>query len=434
MRIILLICLLGLAIPAPAMAAMAGYTVKAQVHFRAAPSMRGAVIRTLDQNESLTLLEEQGEWFKAATLSGTQGFVHRDTVSTLWIKVHKLERRLLVMDSGRAIREYRIALCPFNPLGDKAYQGDGGTPEGRFFVCESLRDPGQAKYGARSMRLSYPSAEDARRGLHDGRITYQTYAGIVRAVRNGLMPSQSTPLGGSIRIHGGGNGQDWTLGCLGMDDKDIEELFDLVPAKARVDIFTSADQEKALGAGLATRVLEGANAQLEHPALYSDYACGLVRMPYPAGDIREADAVCTDVVIRALRHAGLDLQALLHEDILTHPARYSRWVKNADTNIDHRRTRNLHTWLTYHALALPLDYETFPGTFDAGDILTMDTGIPNGTPLDHIGLVHTSRHQGVPLVFNIWTTGCTTSLMRLLGSDYPTIQGHFRLAHPFEYR
>jgi uncharacterized protein YijF (DUF1287 family) len=69
------------------------------------------------------------------------------------------------------------------------------------------------------------------------------------------------------------------------------------------------------------------------------------------------------------------------------------------------------------------------------DIVLMDTGIANGTVFDHIGIVDQKKNaDGLPLVINIWTVGSQTSAMDLLGKPYPTIVGHFRFAHAFDYQ
>jgi uncharacterized protein YijF (DUF1287 family) len=78
-------------------------------------------------------------------------------------------------------------------------------------------------------------------------------------------------------------------------------------------------------------------------------------------------------------------------------------------------TRNLQIYLRYHSEVLPEDKEYQPG-----DIVTMDTGIANGTVFDHIGILDDSLNpQGLPKVINIWTTGYRTASMDLLGHQFP---------------
>lgn len=80
---------------------------------------------------------------------------------------------------------------------------------------------------------------------------------------------------------------------------------------------------------------------------------------YPNGDVPRSTGVCADVVIRAIRDAlGLDLQQLVHEDMLKHfdayPARRTWGSKRPDTNIDHRRVLNLEVFSTQWSLQMAL--------------------------------------------------------------------------------
>ena len=47
-------------------------------------------------------------------------------------------------------------------------------------------------------------------------------------------------------------------------------------------------------------------------------------LPYPGGDVPIERGVCTDVVIRALRELGLDLQKAVHEDMRAHFSAYPK--------------------------------------------------------------------------------------------------------------
>ena len=407
------------------------YTIKSGVALRSGPGLGHKLLKRLDHNETLHPVEKKGNWLKVRALDGRKGFIRRDMISDTWIKVHKKERRLMVIRNDRVLKTYRAALSPQNPLGDKVREGDGATPEGRFFICERIKRPGAARYGARSLRLSYPGIEDARRGLANGLIDFKTYLGIVRAVHDGRMPDQRTPLGSSIRIHGGGNQHDWTLGCVALSDEDVREVYDLTGPGTRVEVYRSAQQDRELNRPdyLARHVVAGGLRQLVEPALYTEEATGAPRLKYPGGDVKPEMAVCTDIVIRALRAAGLDLQSLVHEDALVHPARYKHSIRKPNYHIDHRRVRNLQVYFSHHALVLPADDEYGPG-----HIVTMDTGMPNGIPFDHIGLLDNGKdRQGLPLVINIWAMGLRTESMNLLGESYPAIVGHFSLTHPFDY-
>ncbi len=87
------------------------------------------------------------------------------------------------------------------------------------------------------------------------------------------------------------------------------------------------------------------------------------RIGYPGGDVPAHLGVCTDVVIRAYRAVGVDLQVLVHEDMTRHFAAYPAiWnLRRPDRNIDHRRVPNLQTFLARQGTALvvsqaPRDY------------------------------------------------------------------------------
>lgn len=104
---------------------------------------------------------------------------------------------------------------------------------------------------------------------------------------------------------------------------------------------------------------------------------------YPGGDVPLATGVCSDVVIRALRSQGLDLQASVHRDMRANFARYPQnWgLSRADANIDHRRVPNLMTWFTRQGWSLPVSQDA--GAYRAGDIVAWDLG----RGLTHIGIL-----------------------------------------------
>ncbi len=107
------------------------------------------------------------------------------------------------------------------------------------------------------------------------------------------------------------------------------------------------------------------------------------RIPYPGGDVPADRGVCTDVLIRAYRRLGVDLQVLVHEDMLAAPSAYRKlWGSSRpDTSIDHRRVPNLVTFFGRHGEKLPVPPGA--GGWDPGDIVTWR--LPSGVP--HIGIV-----------------------------------------------
>ncbi|MEE1949321.1 DUF1287 domain-containing protein [Pseudomonas alcaligenes] len=121
------------------------------------------------------------------------------------------------------------------------------------------------------------------------------------------------------------------------------------------------------------------------------------RLDYPGGDVPLATGVCTDVLIRALRQQGLDLQKSVHEDMRAHFSAYPRnWgLQRPDRNIDHRRVPNLMTWFKRQGMALKVSDK--PADYRAGDIVTWDLG----RGLTHIGIVSDrTSPAGVPLVLH----------------------------------
>ena len=116
------------------------------------------------------------------------------------------------------------------------------------------------------------------------------------------------------------------------------------------------------------------------------------RIAYPNGDIPIATGVCADVVVRAARDAwGVDLQRLVHEDMIRNFAAYPRrWgLDHPDSNIDHRRVPNLETyWNRRGARLWQANSRTwgvdFHGDLQLGDILTWRTFLDGGP---HVAIV-----------------------------------------------
>jgi murein L,D-transpeptidase YafK len=149
--------------------------------------------------------------------------------------IKKSERKLYLyqIDHGqeRLVKTYRMVLGP-NPIGAKQKQGDGATPVGDYYITHKN---GRSKFYL-SLGLSYPNISDADGGLKSGLITKTQHQSIVDAIRRQEKPPQNTGLGGDIFIHGGGTGNDWTLGCIALENDEIRELFDLLPVKTPVKI------------------------------------------------------------------------------------------------------------------------------------------------------------------------------------------------------
>jgi len=139
------------------------------------------------------------------------------------IVVSKASRRLDLYSDDVVVRSYRIGLGT-NPVDDKRVEGDGCTPEGEFYIF--TKNEKSAYY--LSLGLSYPNAEDAERGLREQIITRAEYRAIRKAIVQKKAPPQRTRLGGLIYIHGNGSRTDWTLGCVALENEDMDELFKAV--------------------------------------------------------------------------------------------------------------------------------------------------------------------------------------------------------------
>lgn len=128
-----------------------------------------------------------------------------------------------------------------------------------------------------------------------------------------------------------------------------------------------------------------------------EYDPAYVSLDYPGGDVPQDRGVCTDVVIRALRLLGLDLQQAVHEDMKAHFSAYPKlWgLKRPDKNIDHRRVPNLQTYFTRRGWKLPVTQD--PEDYRAGDLVTC---LVSDT-LPHIMVVSDRRAEdGTPLIIH----------------------------------
>jgi uncharacterized protein YijF (DUF1287 family) len=114
------------------------------------------------------------------------------------------------------------------------------------------------------------------------------------------------------------------------------------------------------------------------------------RIPYPNGDVPKNKGVCTDVVIRAYRSLGIDLQKLVHKDMKANFSKYpKKWgLKRTDTNIDHRRVLNLMVFFSRKGEVKPKSVNA--SDYHAGDIVCWDLG----GGVTHIGLVVNRKIKG----------------------------------------
>lgn len=164
------------------------------------------------------------------------------------------------------------------------------------------------------------------------------------------------------------------------------------------------------------------NAAVEITADEVTYDPTYFSIPYPNGDVPKDRGVCTDVVIRAYRKLGIDLQKEVHIDMASNFSKYpDTWgLKKTDTNIDHRRVPNLQVFFTRHGEKLKVTEK--PSDYKAGDIVTWMIQ----KRLPHIGIVShiKSRDNKRPMI--VHNVGAGQVLEDVL-FEYP-ITGHYRYA------
>ena len=175
-------------------------------------------------------------------------------------------------------------------------------------------------------------------------------------------------------------------------------------------------QTRVTPSGPAAKIVATAHAEATERAVYT---VGYFPIRYPNGDLPRNQGVCTDVVIRALRGAGYDLQKLIHEDMKRHFLGYPRREEHPDSNIDHRRVPNQIHFLRRFGRTLTNSTEpAHRHEWQPGDIVYWT--LPSG--LDHAGVLSDRvGPSGLPMVIHNLSVCCEEDV---LGAW--KIQGHFR--------
>ena len=134
------------------------------------------------------------------------------------VVVHKKERTLTLLDHGKALKAYKIALGG-EPVGAKMKQGDHKTPEGNYILDRR----NERSHFYRSLHISYPNADDR-----------------AKAQNSGADP------GGDIMVHGLPKGfgwlgsshrlRDWTDGCIAVTNEEMDEIWRAVADGTPIEI------------------------------------------------------------------------------------------------------------------------------------------------------------------------------------------------------
>ena len=149
------------------------------------------------------------------------------------ILVDKVAHILYVYQSGKVIRSYDAEFGP-NWMAHKERTGDKATPEGNYRITKK-KERGSTIYH-KALLIDYPNAEDKIR--------------FAAKKRKGLI-SRGAGIGSLIEIHGnGGKGFNWTSGCVGLRDRDIDDLYKLVSSGTRVTIVGSIEPLSVISKGL----------------------------------------------------------------------------------------------------------------------------------------------------------------------------------------
>lgn len=159
---------------------------------------------------------------------GDRPTVRKVTTDVTYILVHKSGRKMALFSGDQVLKEYTISLG-FNPRGHKQFEGDGRTPEGKYFI--EYKNP-NSEYNL-SLKISYPNEQDRARAR-----------------------SQNQKPGDAIMIHGWPQSASqrrlvtqihrmdarrafpdkWTAGCIAVLDPEIEEMYPRIGVRTPIEI------------------------------------------------------------------------------------------------------------------------------------------------------------------------------------------------------
>lgn len=195
----------------------------------------------------------------------------------------------------------------------------------------------------------------------------------------------------------------------------------LILAVAVLCLSAPARADRSFADKLAAAGLEQTKTRVTYDGSY-------FKIPYPGGDVPADLGVCTDVIVRAYRALGIDLQVEVHKDMKANFAKYPKlWgLKSPDTNIDHRRVPNLQVFFTRHGQSLPVTQN--PSDYQTGDLVTWNLKTVGSLP--HIGIVTAERSADGLRPLIVHNIGAGTVLEDMLFSY--TITGHYRYAPALE--
>ena len=206
------------------------------------------------------------------------------------------------------------------------------------------------------------------------------------------------------------------LSQLALCQRAVPERRSIPAASAPASVVAAANQGQSRE-GVRGRVIEDAIEQTQVTTIYDP---SYVKLEYPNGDVPLERGVCADVIVRAFRKGGVDLQKEVHEDIKSNFSAYpQRWgLTGPDPNIDHRRVANLMVFFKRRGTELPST--TNANDYKAGDVVVWELGHDH----PHIGIVTDVLAPGTDRYQVVHNIGAGAKLEDVLFL-WPII-GHYR--------
>ncbi|MEZ5534924.1 MAG: DUF1287 domain-containing protein [Thiolinea sp.] len=208
---------------------------------------------------------------------------------------------------------------------------------------------------------------------------------------------------------------------IGQEQQQSQNGFDFMDLPGLLpdfrDIITPPPRLRPVPPAHIAEVINSVYAQSEITRRYDP---AYVKISYPGGDVPAEGGVCTDVVVRAFREKGIDLQREVHEDMRRNFRKYpTKWgLRSPDSNIDHRRVPNLMTFFERQGVSLPVSDN--PDDYLPGDVVAWKLNEKQY----HIGIVMKARSydEARPLIGHNINSG--TKIQDVLFSW--DIVGHYR--------
>ena len=187
--------------------------------------------------------------------------------------------------------------------------------------------------------------------------------------------------------------------------------------KLLISLFLTSLATTSAAKDFKQKLSDAAIERTSHIVIYNG---AYRKLDYPGGDLPAIFGVCTDVVVRAYRTVGIDLQKEVHEDMQSNFSKYpNNWgLTKTDTNIDHRRVPNLQTFFTRKGQSLAKSRD--PEDYITGDIVSWI--LPNN--MTHIGIVVDELNPDKKRPMIVHNIGLGPKMDDILFKY--TITGHYR--------